>query len=76
LGYSDRSFRLGMTRGDIGSYLGTTVESVSRVISRFNAQGAVSISGRTVELRNRAYLVSILRSKNNGIAAKEPDADE
>jgi CRP/FNR family transcriptional regulator len=76
LGYSDRSFRLGMTRGDIGSYLGTTVESVSRVISRFNAQGAVSISGRTVELRNRAYLLSILRSKNDGIAAKEPGAEE
>jgi CRP/FNR family transcriptional regulator len=76
LGYSDRSFRFGMTRGDIGSYLGTTVESVSRVISRFNAQGAVSISGRTVELRNRAYLVSILGCKNDGFAAKVPALEE
>jgi CRP/FNR family transcriptional regulator len=76
LGYSDRSFRLGMTRGDIGSYLGTTVESVSRVISRFNAQGAVSIRGRTVELRDRTYLLSILSSKNDGIVAKELDLEE
>jgi CRP/FNR family transcriptional regulator len=66
LGYSDKSFRLGMTRGDIGSYLGTTIESISRLISRFNAQGAVSIAGRTVELRNRAYLLSMLNSRNDG----------
>lgn len=56
LGYSDKSFRLCMSRGDIGSFLGTTIESVSRLIARFNAQGAVSIRGRMVELRDRHYL--------------------
>lgn len=56
LGYSDKAFRLAMSRSDIGSYLGTTVESISRLITRFNAQGAVSISGRLVELRDRPYL--------------------
>lgn len=60
LGYSSRSFRLCMTRGEIGSYLGTTVESVSRLISRFNAQHAVSIMGRTVEIHDRDYLVSLM----------------
>ncbi len=60
LGYSDRSFRLSMSRGDIGSYLGTSLESVSRLVQRFNAHGAVSIKGRTVELRDRAYLQSIV----------------
>ncbi|MES2759875.1 MAG: helix-turn-helix domain-containing protein [Pseudomonadota bacterium] len=64
LGYSQKSFRLSMTRGDIGSYLGTTVESVSRLISRFNAQGAVAISGRTVDLLDRNYLLSILSSED------------
>jgi CRP/FNR family transcriptional regulator len=59
LGYSHKTFRLSMTRGDIGSYLGTTIESVSRLISRFNAQGAVSIIGRSVELRDREYLLSL-----------------
>lgn len=59
LGYSDKSFRLSMSRGDIGSYLGTTVESVSRLIARFNAQGAVSIRGRMVELRDRPYLQAL-----------------
>lgn len=60
LGYSSTSFRLGMTRGDIGSYLGTTMESVSRLIARFNADQSVSISGRLVEIHDRAYLIGLL----------------
>jgi CRP/FNR family transcriptional regulator len=59
-GYSGRSFRLSMTRGDIGSYLGTTVETVSRLIARFNAQHGVSITGRLVELRDRTRLLALL----------------
>jgi CRP/FNR family transcriptional regulator len=59
-GYSGKSFLLGMTRADIGSYLGITVESVSRLISRFNTQSAVSISGRTVEIYDHDYLRAML----------------
>lgn len=60
LGYSNRSFRLPMTRSDIGSYLGTTVETVSRLIARFNAQHSVAIHGRLVELQDRAGLAAVL----------------
>jgi CRP/FNR family transcriptional regulator len=59
-GYSGRSFRLSMTRGDIGSYLGTTVETVSRLIARFNAHHGVSITGRLVELHDREKLLALL----------------
>lgn len=59
LGYSQKSFRLSMSRGDIGSYLGISIESVSRLISRFNAQGAVSVNGRMVELCDRPYLQTL-----------------
>lgn len=62
LGYSDKSFRLSMTRGDIGNYLGTTVETVSRLIARFNAQGAVAIEGRTVNVLDRGFLEGLLVS--------------
>jgi CRP/FNR family transcriptional regulator len=73
LGYSNKSFRLSMTRSDIGSYLGTTVESVSRLIARFNAQYRVSIVGRTVELYDREYLVSVLaRSQSAPSGTKRP----
>jgi CRP/FNR family transcriptional regulator len=59
LGYSDKSYRLSIPRGDIGSYLGTSAESISRLIAGLNAQQAVSIHGRLVELRDRAFLQSL-----------------
>lgn len=59
-GYSNRSFRLAMSRSDIGSYLGTTVETVSRLIARFNAQHTVAINGRLVELHDRERLAALL----------------
>lgn len=59
-GYSIRSFRLAMSRSDIGSYLGTTVETVSRLIARFNAQHIVAINGRLVELHDRERLAALL----------------
>lgn len=61
-GYSSRSFRLSMSRSDIGSYLGTTVETVSRLIARFNTQHGVSISGRLVEVIDRDRLLAVLES--------------
>ena len=44
-------FDLAMSRSDIGDYLGLTIETVSRVLSRFRAQGMVRLlSLRSVEL--------------------------
>lgn len=62
-GYSDKSFRLSMSRGDIGNFLGTTVESISRMVARFNRQGAVSIRGRMVELRDLPFLQAVGRAE-------------
>lgn len=59
LGYSDQSFRLAMSRSDIGSYIHTTLASVSRLVNKFNAKGVVAIQGRMVELRDRNYLVGL-----------------
>lgn len=42
---------LAMSRTDIGDYLGLTIETVSRVFSRFRAKGYIRLNGtRTVEL--------------------------
>ena len=60
LGYSDSVFRLSMSRSDIGSYLGTTTESVSRVIARLNSAGGVTISGRDVVVHDVTFLESII----------------
>ncbi|MHB0776314.1 fumarate/nitrate reduction transcriptional regulator Fnr [Halomonas sp. WWR20] len=49
-GYSPYSFRLSMSRADIGNYLGLAVETVSRILSRFQQQGLVSVQGREVHV--------------------------
>lgn len=59
MGYSGNSFRLLMTRGDIGSYLATSIESISRLIARFNSRGATLIQGRTVDIINRPFLEAL-----------------
>jgi CRP/FNR family transcriptional regulator len=46
LGYSPVRFVLPMTREDIGSYLGLTIETVSRTISRFQREKLVSVHQR------------------------------
>jgi CRP/FNR family transcriptional regulator len=49
-GYSPRDFSLRMTRADIGSYLGLTVETVSRTFTIFRAQGLLDVQNRRVRI--------------------------
>jgi CRP/FNR family transcriptional regulator len=49
-GYSPRRFSLRMTRGDIASYLGLTLETVSRLMSRFQRDRLILARQRDVEL--------------------------
>ena len=52
LGYASTRFSLRMTREDIGSYLGLTLETVSRVFSRFQRDGLLAAHQKEVELRD------------------------
>ncbi len=49
---SGTRFRLPMSRADIGNYLGLTVETVSRVFSRFQKQGFLLVDKREIEIVN------------------------
>jgi CRP/FNR family transcriptional regulator len=47
-GYASTEFVLRMTREEIGSYLGLKLETVSRLFSRFHAEGLLQVHARTV----------------------------
>ncbi|WP_341504119.1 FNR family transcription factor [Gallaecimonas sp. GXIMD4217] len=49
-GFSPREFRLTMTRGDIGNYLGLTVETISRLLGRFQKQDLLRVSGKFITI--------------------------
>ena len=49
-GYSETSFKLRMSREDIGNYLGLRIESISRLVSKFTREGKINVNQRDVEL--------------------------
>lgn len=49
-GYSASEFILRMTREEIGSYLGLKFETVSRMFSRFQEEGVISVQQRHVRI--------------------------
>ncbi|MEI5997632.1 fumarate/nitrate reduction transcriptional regulator Fnr [Paraburkholderia bengalensis] len=49
-GYSSAEFNLRMTREDMGSYLGMTLETVSRTLSRFQKRGLIDAQGRFIHI--------------------------
>jgi CRP/FNR family transcriptional regulator len=58
-GYSPSEFRMRMSRGDIGSYLGLTVETVCRNFSAFQKRGLLEVDQRHVRIADLAGLARI-----------------
>ena len=55
-GLSPDRFELAMSRTDIANYLGIAIETLSRLLKKFQAEGIVSISKRDVQILDRAGL--------------------
>ncbi|WP_017445741.1 fumarate/nitrate reduction transcriptional regulator Fnr [Gayadomonas joobiniege] len=51
-GLSASQFRLSMTRSEIGNYLGLTVETVSRLLSRFHKNQYIEVNGKFITILN------------------------
>jgi len=58
-GDTNMPFRLPMSRQDMGDYLGLSLETISRLLSRFQADGLLRVQGRRVYLLDLAHLQSI-----------------
>jgi len=49
-GYSAREFQLRMKREQVGSFLGLTLETVSRMLSKFQKDHLINVQGRMIEI--------------------------
>jgi CRP/FNR family transcriptional regulator, anaerobic regulatory protein len=58
-GYSATSFQLRMSREEIGNYLGLTIESISRLLSKFKKQGWLKVSNRDLEIVDLATVKAV-----------------
>jgi len=56
LGYSPHEFILRMSREEIGNYLGLTLETVSRLFSRFAREGLIRVQQREVQILDQQAL--------------------
>ncbi len=61
MGYSGKLFNLRMTRQEIGSYLGLTMETVSRTLSAFNDMGLITVRQRSVGINDPEALRALRR---------------
>jgi CRP/FNR family transcriptional regulator len=52
LGTGSVEFRLSMSRQDLGDYLGLALETVSRLLSRFQEENLINVHGRQIVLRD------------------------
>ncbi len=52
LGYSAKEYNLPMSRQEIGNYLGLTIETVSRLFTKFQRNGLVKINRKAIILEN------------------------
>ena len=59
-GYSSSEFVLRMTREEIGSFLGLKLETVSRLLSRFQREALLQVQGRLVKLLDVMSLKELL----------------
>jgi CRP/FNR family transcriptional regulator len=48
-----------MSRQDMGDYLGLSLETISRLLSRFQADGLLRVQGRQVHLLDLVRLQSV-----------------
>lgn len=69
-GFSASSFRLTMSRSEIGNYLGLAVETVSRVFSKFQKQSLIKAEGREIEILEPSQLAEM----SGGIASEDAHA--
>lgn len=55
-GFSSKEFRLSMTRNEIGNYLGLTVETISRLLNKFQRDAMLEVNGKFITIVDQKKL--------------------
>jgi len=63
-GFSPSEFHLRMTRDEIGSYLGLSLETVSRLFSRFHDDGLIAVQQKHIRILDVAGLKAVMFQAN------------
>jgi CRP/FNR family transcriptional regulator len=71
MGYSSKLFNLRMTRHEIGSYLGLTLETVSRTLSAFNEIGLITVDQRSIGIKDADALRTLRRLPPSSTRARQ-----
>lgn len=58
-GFSAREFNLAMSRNDIANYLGLAVETISRLFTRFQQHGVLTVKNKLVEILDARRLTEM-----------------
>ena len=58
-GYSPVDLNLAMERRDIANYLGLSLETVSRILSRLQDQGLLHVNRKRIQIRDRTRLARL-----------------
>ena len=76
-GFSGTEFNLSMGRREIADYLGLALETVSRTLTQLDHDGALSVKGRCIQVRDRQQLDALARCTTlpNPIAGELPGFD-
>ena len=70
-GEESRRFTLPMTRQEIGSYLGLTLETVSRSFSGLHDAGLIDVTQREVDILDEAQLKTLQKLPSAAASAKQ-----
>ncbi|MFE8072704.1 fumarate/nitrate reduction transcriptional regulator Fnr [Marinobacteraceae bacterium S3BR75-40.1] len=62
---SPTQIHLPMARNDIANFLGLAVETVSRVLTRFQKQGLIKLQGRDIDLLDVESLLDVIDHRTN-----------
>jgi CRP/FNR family transcriptional regulator len=64
-GYAPAEFHLRMTREEIGSFLGLSLETVSRLFSRFQDEGLVTVQQKHIRILDVARMKSLMSRESH-----------